>query len=177
MASKSEIKIKLSGPEQSEQLMRQEFFTRYMKDDFRVRDVIGTFYDTPNAELAAQKYKLRVRQINRVKVADLKIGTKLPNDWFQGQQWLCSFGGPHRVMQQLEERGAPHIEINSPLLPTRTFVYKRHTATLYMPDQIRAELSFDISEDNGARLGIELLYGAGAELLNFIDEMRKEFNI
>jgi inorganic triphosphatase YgiF len=157
--------------------MRQEFFTRYAKDDYRVRDVIGTFYDTAGEELAAKRYKLRVRQINRIKVADLKVGFRSPEGWFQGQQWLCSFGGPHRVLQQLEERGAPHIELSGTLSPTRTFVYKRYAATLYMPDQLRAELSFDVAEDGGARLGIELLYGAGAELLNFIDELRKEFEI
>ncbi|MDR0819607.1 MAG: hypothetical protein LBN43_08580 [Oscillospiraceae bacterium] len=175
MASKVELKINLSGPDEANRLMSDEFFARYMKDDFQVRDVIGACYDTAFEELAAKDLRLRVRKINHMKVADLKDGKTAPNGLFLGRQWLCKFMGAFSVLDKLYERGAPKIELTAPLLPTTAFKYTRYSATLYMPDQVRAELSFDVG-DSDAVLGLELLFGMGSELMLFADEFRREFS-
>ena len=174
MASKVEVKIKLSGSDEANKLMSDEFFTRYMKDDFQERDIIGAYYDNVYEELAAQELRLRVRKINRIRVADLKQGKTDSDGLFWGQQWVCKFVGAHNVVERLKARGAPEIKLTAPLSPVKTFNYKHYIATLYMPDQVRVELSFDIDGDE-ASLELELLYGASAALFRLADEFRREF--
>ncbi|MDR3149855.1 MAG: hypothetical protein LBT88_07595 [Oscillospiraceae bacterium] len=177
MASKIEIKLRLRDADQAHRLMSDEFFTRYMKDRFRERYTVGSFYDTADGELAAANRTLRVRKINNINVADLKEGFADQSGFFYGEQWLCQFNGVETVLADFEERGAPHIEISSPLIQVRTFASTRHTVTLYMPDRVRMELSFDVNDDNSARMGLELLYGAGRELISYVDELRREKQI
>ncbi|MDR2361050.1 MAG: hypothetical protein LBD85_07260 [Oscillospiraceae bacterium] len=174
MASKIEIKIRLRGAEHAHRLMEDEFFKRYMKDRFRERYTIGAVYDDAEGELAAVNRMLRVRKINNVDVADLKEGFADQSGFFYGEQWLCRFRGTDTVLADLEERGAPRIELVSPLIQVRTFAATRYTVTLYMPDRVRIELSFDINDNSSARMGLELLYGAGRELISYVDELRKE---
>jgi inorganic triphosphatase YgiF len=188
MAAKIELKISLDSRETAERLMRDEFFTRFMKDDFRSRDVKCDYYDTPDGELSKINAVLRVKNINYVNVADLKLGTRNEGGLFQGQQWLCKFGGIDRVLADLREHGAPPEleQVTAPLIITRVERFKRFAATLYMPDQVRVELSFDIYADStehsaiissAATLGLELLFGAGDELMNYIEELKKEFSL
>ena len=169
MAVKLEYKRLLSGIDEADHLSSIEFFTRYMKDDFAERSFIGSYYDTAQNDLANNDLELKVSRVYRITIADLIQGQRDPSGFFYGNHWTCKFLGAYTVLLRLRERGAPHIELNAPLAPTVTFNYKRRYTTLYMPDQIRAELAFEYYH-NKIYVGLELLYGSNAGFKALVDE-------
>ena len=171
MAVKLEYKCKLKNYAEAERLASAAFFTQYMKDDFSERSIIGSYYDTPYNDLANNEFELRVSRVYRMTIADLKQGRYDQDGFLNGNHWTCKFMGAYTVMLRLRERGAPHIELSAPLSPTITFNFKRRYTTLYMPDQIRAELSFE-SYPNKIYMGLELLYGSDAGFKLITEDFR-----
>ncbi|MDR2530747.1 MAG: hypothetical protein LBC65_04290, partial [Oscillospiraceae bacterium] len=171
MASKVEITFNLPSLAAAVSMMHDEFFTRYTKDDYRSRDVIGMCYDNASGELRALNCALHVRRTGRINVANLIYGCVGDDGVFFGQQWTSRFTDVFTVMERLRERGAPELTLTAPLEPIETFRYSRSAAILYMPEPARVELSF-CNGDGKTWLTLELLYGATSELLRFADELR-----
>jgi inorganic triphosphatase YgiF len=191
MASEIEIKLTLPDKFSVERIIGDEFFTRYIKDEFTVRETLSEYYDTPDWALAENDYFLRIRELNGRHVAVLKQGridaAESPG-LFTGQQWLCFFDGAETVLERLIDRAAPPalVEIvgGQPLAPCFHADYTRRYTALYMPDMVRIELSFDIGELRAEgkseplyEMGLELLYGGTASLLNFSAQLREYFDL
>lgn len=189
----SEIEIKFVLPEKHilEKITGDDFLARYIKDELIVRETDSEYYDTPDWALEKHGYILRVRRVNGMDVAAIKYGTIDNTEFpglFDGQQWLCLFRGIDTLTSDLIERSAPEGLLNiigqKKLAVCFSSKYTRKYTTLYLPDRVRIELSLDagvlICENKSEPLhemGLELLYGNKASLMNFSKQLMEHFGL
>ncbi|NLO48514.1 MAG: CYTH domain-containing protein [Clostridiales bacterium] len=189
----SEIEVKLMLPDKFilDKITKDEFLSRYIKDDPIIRETYSEYYDTPDWVLEKHGYILRVRRTDNVSVAALKFGridnVEFPG-LFNGHQWLCLFNSTETIISDLIERTAPEeilqIVGDKKLSVCFQSEYVRKYTTLYLPDRVRLELSLDdgrlICENKSEplyELGLELLYGNMAALMNFSTQLMEHFGL
>jgi inorganic triphosphatase YgiF len=191
MSSEIEMKLMLPDKYTMDKIIKDEFLSQYIKDDLTIRETYSEYYDTPDWALEKHGFILRVRRTGGISVAALKFG-RIDNiespGLFDGLQWLCMFNGADTVISDLVERTAPdelyQIVGDKKLSVCFQSEYIRRYTTLYLPDRVRIELSLDdgklICENKSEPLyemGLELLYGNMAALLNFCTQLMEHFGL
>lgn len=189
----SEIDMKLLVPDKYtlDKIKNNEVFSRYYKDDLTIRQTYSEYLDTPDWDLEQNSYILRVRRKNTHQIAALKHG-KIDNlnnpGLFTGQQWLCRYSGPETIISDLQNRAAPSelsdIVGDKKLEICFASEYKRQYTTLYMPDRVCIEISFDEGfiycdgkSETLCNIGLELLFGSTGALINFSNQIMESLGL
>ena len=149
MATEIEFKYSLEGPAEAGVIANSDYVAQYLKDDWTERSTLDVFYDTPDWKLAERGALLRVRAWINLSIATLKFGSYVKDGHpglYRGENFSTIFHGVDAVMQDLAMHGAPDTFADiagSELAPAYEYKCTRRSATLYLPEMTRAELSFD----------------------------------
>lgn len=187
----TEIEMKLSVPDQEtlEKVLGDPQLLQYAKDDYEVRHMKSTYYDTPDNQLHQRKWTLRLRDEGGQTVAAFKTAnTSDDAGFFTRNEWQCSVDNIQDAIPMLIDQGAPR-ELKSllkgrDLLPCCGAEFDRKAVCLYMDDGVRIEIAGDLgylfSGNQKApicELELELLYGDAGSLPPMCEQLTGDYGL
>lgn len=189
MATEIEMKLRVPDETTLNGVLNDPELTQYMKDDYELRHMRSTYYDTADGILNARKWTLRLRDEGGHMVAALKT----PNmsdaaGFFTRNEWQCSVDNIEDAIPMLIDQGAPRELKNllkgCPLLPICGAEFDRKAAYLFMDDGVRIEIAGDYGYlFSGSRrapiceLELELLYGDAGSLPPLCSQLLGDYNL
>ena len=189
MATEIEMKLGVPSAEILNRVLEDPQLTQYMKDDYEIRHMVSTYYDTEDGALSQRKWTLRLRREGGNTIAAFKT-QNMSDDmgFFTRNEWQCAVDNIGDAIPMLIDQGAPR-ELKS-LLKGRTLVetcgaeFDRRAACLYMDDGVRIEIAGDLGElFSGDRrepiceLELELLYGDVGSLPPLCGQLVQEYGL
>ena len=190
MATEIEFKYSLEGPAEAGIIASSDYVTQYLKDDWTERNTLDVHYDTPDWDLAGRNALIRVRAWINLSIATLKFGSYVKDGHpglYKGQDFSTVFHGTEPVIRDLIACGAPESFADirgEDLCPVFSYTCYRRSATLYLPEMTRAELSFDEGVltvgDKSVRtceMTLELLFGPCSELEAYCERLVSEHRL
>lgn len=189
MATEIEMKLGVPSEEVLNKIMEAPELTQYMKDDYDVRTMRSTYYDTPDGILGQRKWTLRLRNEGGHNVAAFK--TQNMSDelgFFTRNEWQCSADRIQDAIPMLIDQGAPRELKNllqgQQLQPICGAEFTRKAAYLYMDEGVRIEMAADLGylfagekKEAICELELELLYGDAASLPPLCSQLMAEYGL
>ena len=189
MATEIEMKLSVPSEEVLNRVLEDPELTQYMKDDFEIRHMRSTYYDTADGILNQRKWTLRLRNEGGHNVAAFK--TQNMSDelgFFTRNEWQCSADDIHEAIPQLIDQGAPR-ELKT-LLKGRELVavcgaeFSRRAAYLFLDEGVRIEMAGDLGylfggdkQETICELELELLYGDAVSLPPLCSQLIAEYGL
>ena len=187
----TEIEMKLSVPDQEtlNRVLSDPELLQYTKDDFLVRRMRSTYYDTPDNALHQRKWTLRLRDEGGRYVAAFKTANRSDDaGFFTRGEWQCSVENIEDAIPLLIDQGAPR-ELKSVvkgrgLRPCCGADFERRSVCLYMDEGVRIEMAGDygilFAGEHQApicELELELLYGDVGSLPPLCEQLMVEYGL
>lgn len=187
----TEIEMKLSVPDQVtlEKVLTDPELLQYAKDDYEIRHMTSTYYDTPDNLLHQRKWTLRLRNEGGQKVAAFKTANMSDDaGFFTRNEWQCSVDNIEDAIPLLIDQGAPR-ELKSllkgkGLVPCCGAEFDRKSVCLYMDEGVRIEIAGDLGrlfagerEMPICELELELLYGDAASLPPLCAQLLSDYDL
>ena len=187
----TEIEMKLSVPDKQTlgRVLSDPELLQYAKDDYLVRRMRATYYDTPDGALHAHKWTLRLRDEGGRRVAAFKT-TNMTDEtgFFTRNEWQCEVENIKDAIPILIDQGAPRglksLLKGKDLIPSCGADFERSSVTLYMEDGVRVEMAGDygflFSGDSKlviCELELELLYGDVGSLPPLCAQLEAEYGL
>ena len=147
----TEIEMKLSVPDQAtlDKVLSDPQLLQYARDDYEVRHMKSTYYDTTDNQLHQRKWTLRLRDEGGQTLAAFKTANRSDEaGFFTRSEWQCSVDNIEDAIPMLIDQGAPR-ELKS-LLKGRELVpccgaeFDRKAVCLYMDEGVRIEIAGDL---------------------------------
>lgn len=189
MATEIEMKLSVSDQETLEKVLGDPQLLQYAKDDYEVRHMKSTYYDTPDNQLHQRKWTLRLRDEGGQTVAAFKTANMSDDaGFFTRNEWQCSVDNIQDAIPLLIDQGAPR-ELKS-LLKGRELVpccgaeFDRKAVCLYMDEGVRIEIAGDLGYlFSGSKktpiceLELELLYGDAGSLPPLCAQLTEDYGL
>ena len=187
----TEIEMKLSVPDKQtlDQVLNDPELLQYAKDDFEVRNMFSTYYDTPDNTLHQRKWTLRLRdEGGKLIVAFKTANMSDAAGFFTRSEWQCAADSIEAAIPTLIDQGAPR-ELKSllkgkGLIPCCSAEFERRSVCLYMDEGVRIEMAGDYGTLSGGgrempicELELELLYGDAGSLPPLCQQLIAEYNL
>lgn len=187
----TEIEMKLSVPDQKtlEQVLSDPEILQYTKDDYVVRHMTSTYYDTPDNQLHQRRWSLRLRDEGGQKIAAMKTANMSDGaGFFTRNEWQCVAESIEDAIPMLIDQGAPRelkaIAKANQLVARCGAEFDRKSVCLYLDEGVRIEMAADYGTlfGNGqeapiCELELELLYGDAASLVPLCDQLRAVYGL
>lgn len=187
----TEIEMKLSVPDEETlfRVLEDPELTQYMKDEYEVRRMCSTYYDTADALLSKRKWTLRMRNEGGHNVAAFKTANMSDaNGFFTRNEWQCSVDNMEDAIPMLIDQGAPRELKNllkgHSLIPTCGAEFQRKSACLFMDDGVRVEIAGDLgylfageTKEPICELELELMYGDAGSLPPLAQQLIQEYGL
>ena len=171
MATEIELKLSVPDPETLDRVLSDPELLQYAKDDYLVRRMQSTYYDTPDGALHERKWTLRLRDEGGHPVAAFKT-TNMSNEsgFFTRNEWQCQVDNIRDAIPILIDQGAPRalksLLKGKELIPSCGADFQRRSVCLYLDEGVRIEMAGDCgilfsgeSKLAFCELELELLYG------------------
>lgn len=187
----TEIEMKLSVPDQEtlEKVLSDPQLLQYARDDYEVRHMKSTYYDTADNQLHQRKWTLRLRDEGGQMLAAFKTANRSDEaGFFTRSEWQCSVENIEDAIPMLIDQGAPR-ELKS-LLKGRELVpccgaeFDRKSVCLYMDEGVRLEIAGDLGclfsgekKTPICELELELLYGDAACLPPLCAQLTEDYGL
>lgn len=187
----TEIEMKLSVPDQAtlEKVLGDPQLLQYAKDDYEVRHMKSTYFDTPDNQLHQRKWTLRLRDEGGQTIAAFKTANMSDDaGFFTRNEWQCAVDNIQDAIPLLIDQGAPR-ELKS-LLKGRSLVaccgaeFDRKAVCLYMDEGVRIEIAGDLGHLFGGgqeapicELELELLYGDAGCLPPMCAQLTEDYGL
>jgi inorganic triphosphatase YgiF len=169
----TEIEMKLSVPDQEtlNKVLSDPELIQYAKDDYEVRLMKSTYYDTPDSLLNQRKWTLRLRDEGGQRIAAFKTANASDSaGFFTRNEWQCRVDSIQDAIPLLIDQGAPRelktLLKGKQLEPCCGAEFERKSVCLYMDEGVRIEIAGDtgilFAGENQmpiCELELELLYG------------------
>lgn len=189
MATEIEMKLSVSDQEALEKVLSDPQLLQYAKDDYEVRHMKSTYYDTPDNQLHQRKWTLRLRDEGGQTIAAFKTANMSDDaGFFTRNEWQCSVDNIQDAIPLLIDQGAPR-ELKS-LLKGRDLVaccgaeFNRKAVCLYMDEGVRIEIAGDLGYLYGGdqkapicELELELLYGDAGSLPPLCAQLIEDYGL
>lgn len=187
----TEIEMKLRVPDEAtlKAVLSDPELTQYMKDDYEVRHMKSTYYDTADGILGQRKWTLRLRNEGGRMVAALKTPNMSDEaGFFTRNEWQCNVDNIEDAIPMLIDQGAPRELKNllkgRPLLAICGAEFDRKAAYLFMDDGVRIEIAGDYGylfggdkQETICELELELLYGDAGSLPPLCSQLLGDYNL
>lgn len=189
MATEIEMKLGVPNAEVLNRVLEDPQLTQYMKDDYEIRHMVSTYYDTRDGVLNQRKWTLRLRREGSNTIAAFKT-QNMSDDmgFFTRNEWQCAVDNIEDAIPMLIDQGAPR-ELKSLLKGTNLVEtcgaeFDRRAACLYMDDGVRIEIAGDLGvlfsgdrKEPICELELELLYGDVGSLPPLCDQLVQEYGL
>ena len=189
MATEIEMKLRVPSKEILDKVLTDPELTQYMKDDYHIRRMRSTYYDTPDGILGQRKWTLRLRDEGGHLVAAFKTANMSDDiGFFTRNEWQCSTDSIQNAIPMLIEQGAPQ-ELASllngvPLVEVCGAEFDRTAAYLFMDDGVRIEMAGDYGilfagskQEPICELELELLYGDAGSLPPLCSQLLGDYDL
>lgn len=189
MATEIEMKLSVPDLETLDRVLSDPELLQYAKDEFDVRRMISTYYDTPDNLLHQRKWTLRLRNEGGFTVAAFKTANMSDDaGFFTRNEWQCAVEKIEDAVPILIDQGAPR-ELKSllsgkELVPCCGADFQRRSVCLYMDEGVRIEIAGDygilFAGDQEApicELELELLYGDAGSLPPLCEQLMAEYGL
>lgn len=187
----TEIEMKLSVPNEEilNKVLVDPELTQYMKDDYELRHMRSTYYDTADGILNQRRWTLRLRDEGGNLVAAFKTANASDGaGFFTRNEWQCNAETIEDAIPMLIEQGAPSelagLLKGKTLLPTCGAEFDRKAAYLFMDDGVRVEIAGDLGYLFGGdktepicELELELLYGDAGSLPPLCSQLLGDYGL
>lgn len=176
MATEIEMKLTVPSHEVMDQILQDPQLTEHMQDEFEIRQMRSTYYDTADGALQTRRWTLRLRDEGGTRI----VAMKTPNaseekGFFTRREWQCRAERVEDAVERLVEQGAPEelkqLIADKPLVPICGADFRRRSTCLYLPGGVRIELAADEGILTGGgneapicELELELLFGDSESL-------------
>lgn len=189
MATEIEMKLSVPDEETLEQVLSDPEILQYAKDDYEIRRMKSTYYDTPDNQFHQRKWTLRLRDEGGHPVAALKTAnTSDDAGFFTRNEWQCVVDNIDDAIPMLIDQGAPKelktLVRNHGLVPCCGAEFDRKSVCLYMNDGVRIEIAGDRGVLFGGgrempicELELELLYGDAGSLPPLCNQLVGDYNL
>ena len=124
MATEIEMKLTVPSHEVMDQILQDPQLTEHMQDEFEIRQMRSTYYDTADGALQTRRWTLRLRDEGGTRI----VAMKTPNaseekGFFTRREWQCRAERVEDAVERLVEQGAPeelkHLEESYPFAAPR----------------------------------------------------------
>ena len=189
MATEIEMKLGVPDKETLDRVLNDPELLQYAKDDFTVRHMVSTYYDTPDNTLHARKWTLRLRDEGGSLVVAFKTANRSDDaGFFTRSEWQCAVDNIEDAIPILIDQGAPR-ELKSllkgkGLVPCCNADFERRAVCLYMDEGVRIEMAGDYGILSGGgrempiyELELELLYGDAGSLPPLCELLTAEYGL
>ena len=189
MATEIEIKLGVPDRETLERVLKDPGLTQYMKDDYEVREMHSTYFDTEDGQLSKRMWTLRLRDEGGQKVAAFKTAnTSDSAGVFTRGEWQCVIDSIEDAVPMLIDQGAPaelkKVLKGKHLIPTCGAQFQRRSACLFLEDGVRVEMAGDIGylyagdrREPICELELELLYGNVGSLPPLCSQLMEDYGL
>ena len=189
MATEIEIKLGVPDKETLDRIALDSELTQYMRDDFEIRTMRSTYYDTPDHQLAKRLWTLRLRDEGGVLVAAFKTANQDDKaGFFTRGEWQCFAGSIEEAIPTLIEQGAPNELMDIVSMSSLSAVcgaeFTRSSNCLFMDDGVRIELALDYGFlFNGqykapiCEAELELMYGDAGSLMPISQQLCETYGL
>lgn len=188
MATEIEMNLTIPSMEVLEKVLSDTSLAPYILDEFNIRQMTSSYYDTEDGMMAAKKWSLRLRREGDQTVAAIKTASESDGFILTRNEWQCSADMIEDAIPMLIEQGAPS-EIKT-LLKGKQLVevcradFTRKSAILYMTDGVRVEIAGDWGTlTSGGRsqpiieLELELLFGDSAAMPPLCSLLQEKYGL
>ena len=184
MSVELEYKLGISDPRLLEQILFDPQVAEIRQGNYVMIHMATVYYDTPDKQLSARRWTLRLRQENDRLVATLKT----PAQGRARGEFECPADSIQTAIPLLLEAGAPEelsaIVEGQPLLPTCAAQFTRRVAPLSFADGTVCELCGDVGtlvggtqEEDFCELELELKSGSEETVGAFAGELMDRFDL
>jgi inorganic triphosphatase YgiF len=187
----TEIEMKLSVPSEAvlNQVLEDPELSQYQKDDFEVRHMHSTYYDTADGLLNLRKWTLRLRDEGGNRIAAFKTANMSDDvGFFTRNEWQCAVDNIEDAIPMLIDLGAPRelktLLKGRHLVPVCGAEFDRRAVTLYLDEGVRIEIAGDLGylfagekKEPICELELELLYGDAASLPPLCSQLMAEYDV
>lgn len=189
MATEIEMKLGVPDLETLNKVLSDPELLQYAKDDFEVRRMVSTYYDTPDNLLHQRKWTLRLRDEGGHLVVAFKTANMSDDaGFFTRNEWQCAVDNIGDAIPILIDQGAPR-ELKSllkgkGLVPCCGADFERRSVCLYMDEGVRIEMAGDYGilfagekQTPICELEMELLYGDAGSLPPLCDQLTADYGL
>ncbi len=187
----TEIEMKLSVPDVNtlKKVLSDPEILQYAKDDYEIRHMKSTYYDTPDNALHQRRWTLRLRDEGGHRVAALKTAnTSDAAGFFTRNEWQCTADNIEDAIPLLIDQGAPRelkmLIKGKGLVPCCGAEFDRESVCLYMDEGVRIEIAGDQGtlfagdrEMPICELELELLYGDAGSLPPLCNQLVGDYDL
>ena len=187
----TEIEMKLSVPDEDtlKKVLSDPEIIQYAKDDYEIRHMKSTYYDTPDNALHQRRWTLRLRDEGGHRVAALKTANASDAaGFFTRNEWQCTADNIEDAVPMLIDQGAPRelktLVKGKGLVACCGAEFDRESVCLYMDEGVRIEMAGDRGKLFGGNkelpiceLELELLYGDAGSLPPLCDQLVGDYHL
>lgn len=189
MATEIEMKLGVPSADVLQQVLEDPELNQYRKDDFEVRHMLSTYYDTADGQLSHRRWTLRLRDEGGQRVAAFKTAnTSDESGFFTRNEWQCLVDNIEDAIPLLIDQGAPRELKNllrgRPLEVVCGADFERRSACLYLDEGVRVEMAGDLGylfsgdkKETICELELELLYGDAGSLPPLCSQLTAEYGL
>ena len=189
MATEIEMKLSVPDKETLDRVLSDTELLQYAKDDFEIRRMVSTYYDTPDNLLHQRKWTLRLRDEGGHLVVAFKTANMSDAaGFFTRNEWQCAVDNIEDAIPILIDQGAPR-ELKSllkgkGLVPCCGADFQRRSVCLYMDEGVRIEMAGDYgilfageTQIPICELEMELLYGDAGSLPPLCEQLMVDYSL
>ncbi len=191
MSSEIKFRILIPGKIFITKAMNEDIITRYMRGDFMIYQSDFIYYDTPDWDLAENRYLLRVCTTNESNAVSLRTGKvdqiEMPG-LYRGQGWFCYMDSKDTLVDELMRRGAyrqfGELARRGELDVRFTTHRTRRRNNLYLPERTILDLCLDDGEicvdgktERAMHMSFTLSYGDLDVFKNYCHQILEEFTL